>query len=375
LLIIGVDLRPTFAEIDLSAIAYNINEIQKRVHPAQIMAVVKADGYGHGALQVAHIAIENGASYLGVALVEEGIELRQQGIQEPILIFGGNNEGQLKNFFDYNLEITLYKEDTAIKLAEIAQELQKPIEAHIKIDTGMGRVGIPYNKAFSFIEFVNNLKGVSIKGLYTHFATSDEKDKQCANLQFDRFKKIISQVEEKSIHVPLKHAANSGAILDMPETYLNMVRPGIMMYGHYPSTETTESIFIKPAMTFKSTVSYLKNVPENTSVSYGRKYVTSQPTRLATLPVGYADGYNRLLTNLGIVTIRGKKFPVVGRVCMDLIVIDLGGDQTIKEGDEVFLFGRVEDNAFTVKEICNILGTIPYEVTCWISKRVPRKYK
>jgi alanine racemase len=368
-------LRPTFAEIDLSAIAYNINKIQKRVHPAQIMAVVKADGYGHGALQVAHIAIENGASYLGVALVEEGIELRQQGIQEPILIFGGNNEGQLKNFFDYNLEITLYQEDTANKLAEIAHELQKPIETHIKIDTGMGRVGIPYKKALSFIEFVNNLKGVSIKGLYTHFATSDEEDKQYANLQFDRFKKIISQVEKKSINVPLKHAANSGAILDMPETYLDMVRPGVMMYGHYPSDETTESVVIKPAMTFKSTVNYIKNVPENSSVSYGRKYVTSQPTRLATLPVGYADGYNRLLTNLGIVTIRGKKFPVVGRVCMDLIVIDLGGDQTIQEGDEVFLFGSVEDNAFTVKEICNILNTIPYEVTCWISKRVPRKYK
>jgi len=367
-------LRPTFAEIDLSAIAYNVAEIKKQVHPAQVMAVVKADGYGHGAVQVARVAIENGASYLGVALVEEGIELRQQGIREPILIFGGSFEEQLKNYFDYNLEITIYKEDTANKLAEIANELQKPIEAHIKIDTGMGRVGIRYNKAVSFVEFVNKLDGVSLKGIYTHFATSDEKDKQFANLQFDRFKKIISQVEKKSIHVPLIHAANSGAILDLPETYLDMVRPGVMMYGHYPSGDTTESIAIKPAMTFKSKVSYIKDVNEYTSVSYGRKFVTSRSTRLATLPVGYADGYNRLLTNRGIVLIRGKKFPVVGRVCMDLIVVDLGENQTIQEGDEVILFGRVEDNAFTVQEICNQLNTIPYEVTCWISKRVPRKY-
>ncbi|MBC8180609.1 alanine racemase [candidate division KSB1 bacterium] len=367
-------MRPTFAEIDLSAIAFNIKGIKKRVHPAQVMAVVKADGYGHGAIQVARVAIENGASYLGVALVEEGIQLRQQGIQEPILVFGGAFEEQLKSFFDYNLEITVYKEDTANKLAEIAHELQKPIDVHIKVDTGMGRVGIPYEKSVSFIEFVNNLEGVSLKGLYTHFATSDEKDKQYANLQLDRFMIIISQLEKKSIHVPLKHAANSGAILDLPETYLDMVRPGVMMYGFYPSVETTESVAIKAAMTFKSRVSYIKQVPDNTSVSYGRKFITSRPTRLATLPVGYADGYNRLLSNKGIVTIRGNKFPVIGRVCMDLIVVDLGDDKTIQEGDEVILFGREEDNAFTVKEICNMLNTIPYEVTCWVSKRVPRKY-
>ncbi len=369
------ELRPTFVEIDLSAIAFNIKEIKKWVYPAQVMAVVKADGYGHGALQVARVALKSGASYLGVALVEEGIYLRQQGIKEPILVFSGAFEEQLKSFFDFSLEITVYKEITAIKLSEIAHELNKTIDVHIKVDTGMGRIGIAHDKAVPFIEFVNKFDGVSLKGLYTHFATSDEKDKKYTNLQFNRFNKIISQLKKKSIHVPLKHAANSGAIIDLPETHLDMVRPGIMMYGHYPSDETWESVAIKPAMTFKSKVSYIKDVPKNTCISYGRKFITKEATRLATIPVGYADGYNRLLSSKGIVTIRGNKFPVVGRVCMDLIVVDLGEDRTIQEGDEVILFGREEDNAFTVKEMCNKLNTIPYEVTCWVSKRVPRKYK
>ena len=368
-------MRPTFAEIDLSAIAFNIRGIKNRVYPARIMAVVKADGYGHGAVQIAKTALENGASYLGVALIEEAIELRQQGIREPILIFGGAFDEQLKEFFDYNLEITIYKKDTAIKLAKIAQQLDRPIKAHIKIDTGMGRVGVPFERAVAFVEFVHKLDGVLLNGLYTHFATSDEKNKQYANFQFDRFKKIISQLEKMGVKVPLKHAANSGAILDMPETHLDMVRPGVMMYGYYPSNETTESVVIKPAMTLKSKICYIKQVPANTSVSYGRKFITEKPTRIATLPVGYADGYNRLLTNRGIVTIRGKKFPVVGRVCMDLILVDLGDNKTIQEGDEAILFGREEDNAFTVNEICSMLGTIPYEITCWISKRVPRRYK
>ena len=367
-------MRPTFAEIDLSAIAFNIKEIKKFVFPAQVMAVVKADGYGHGSVQVAKTALENGATYLGVALVEEGIQLRQMGIQSPILVFGGAFYEQLQEFVNFNLEITVYKKDIAEKLSRIALEQQHPINVHIKIDTGMGRVGVPFDDALPFIEFVNNLDGIFLKGLYTHFATSDEKDKQYANLQFKRFQSLINQLDKEGIHIPLKHAANSGAILDMPETYLDMVRPGIMMYGYYPSNETKESVAIKPAMTFKSKISYIKDVTKNTALSYGRKFITDKPTRIATLPVGYADGYNRLLTNKGMVKIRGKKFPVVGRVCMDLILIDLGNNKNIQIGDEVILFGKQEDNAFTVNEICELVDTIPYEVTCWISKRVPRKY-
>lgn len=368
-------MRPTYAEIDLSAIAFNIRAIKKQVHPAQIMAVVKADAYGHGVIPVSKTSLENGAKYLGVALVEEGIELRNQGFLEPILVFGGAFDYQLEDFLKYNIDATIYTNEIARALSELAQQSNQHATVHIKVDTGMGRVGVPWEHALGFIKFVHQLKGIRLKGLYTHFATSDERDKTFTNLQFGRFKQIIQELEKINIDIPLKHAANSGAILDMPETYLNMVRPGVMMYGYYPSNETSERIAIKPAMTFKSHVSYVKEVPENFSVSYGRKFVTPKPTRIATVPVGYADGYNRLLTNKAKVTIQGKKFPVVGRVCMDLILIDIGKDQSIQIGDEVILFGRSEQNAFTVNEICQLIDTIPYEVTCWISKRVPRKYK
>jgi len=367
-------LRPTFAEIDLAAIAYNIQAIKKRVHPAQIMAVVKADAYGHGVVPVSKIALESGATYLGVALVEEGIELRNHGFLEPILVFSGAYEDQLSDFFKYDLEVTVYTKEIADSLSELARCFQKPIRVHVKVDTGMGRIGVAWENATNFIEYLASLDGIQLQGLYTHFATADERVKTYADRQFDRFKKVLEILTQKDIHIPFKHAANSGAILDMPETFLDMVRPGVMMYGNYPSNETTESVPIKPAMTLKSRVIYIKQVPENFSVSYGRKFVTSKPTRIATIPLGYADGYNRLLTNKAEVTIRGKKYPLVGRVCMDLVMVDIGMEDNIQIGDEVILFGRQEENAFTVNEICQLLDTIPYEVTCWVSKRVPRIY-
>lgn len=367
-------MRPTFAEIDLSAIAHNVNAVKKRVHPAQVMAVVKADAYGHGVIPVARTAIANGASYLGVALIEEGIELRNNGFEQPILIFGGTIESQLKDFMTFNVEATVYTRAIALAFSSLSKQYQTPVTIHVKVDTGMGRVGVPWQDAVDFIEYVTSLEGIELKGLYTHFATSDERDKSFANLQFERFQRVIAQLEAKNIHIPLKHAANSGAILDLPETYLDLVRPGVMMYGYYPSDETTESIKLKPAMTFKSSVSYVKHVPAGTSVSYGRKFIAKQPTKIVTIPVGYADGYNRRLTNKGRVTIRGKQYPVVGRVCMDLILADIGDNDSIEVGDEVILFGRPEKNAFTVYDICTLIDTIPYEVTCWVSRRVPRVY-
>ncbi len=367
-------MRPTFAEIDLSAIAHNVAAVKKRVHPAQVMAVVKADAYGHGVIPVARTAIANGASYLGVALIEEGIELRNSGFEQPILIFGGTIESQLKDFMTFNVEATVYTKNIALAFSRLSKKYQTPVTIHVKVDTGMGRVGVPWQEAVDFIEFVTSLEKIELKGLYTHFATSDERDKSFANLQFERFQQVIAQLDAKNIHIPLKHAANSGAILDMPETYLNLVRPGVMMYGYYPSDETTESIELEPAMTFKSTAIHVKHVPAGTSVSYGRKFIAKQPTKIVTIPVGYADGYNRLLTNKGRVTIRGKQYPVVGRVCMDLILADIGDNDSIEVGDEVILFGRPEENAFTVYDICTLIDTIPYEVTCWVSKRVPRVY-
>lgn len=370
----GGSVRPTCAEIDLTAIAQNIRAIKTRVHPARVMAVVKADGYGHGAIPVARTAIENGASYLGVALVEEGIALRRQGFLEPILVFGGIFEEHLLDVLNYKLEATIYTESLAQALSKLAVKYQQTACIHVKVDTGMGRVGIEWQNAVDFIKRITPFAGIELHGLYTHFATSDERDKTYARVQFARFKQIVQQLENERIHIPLKHAANSGAILDLPETYLDMVRPGVMMYGYYPSPETTESIPITPAMTLKSRVIHIKDVSENTSISYGRKYVTSQPTKIATIPLGYADGYNRLLSNRGQVTIRGKKYPQVGRVCMDLVLVDIGLNDEIQIGDEVILFGKPAANAMTVNDICKLIDTIPYEVTCWISGRVPRVY-
>lgn len=367
-------MRPTFAEIDLSAIAHNIRAIKQRVHPAQVMAVVKADGYGHGAMPVARTALANGATYLGVALLEEAIELRQQSIVEPILVFGGAFKDQLPDFFENNLEVTVYTADVAVALSQLARKFQQAIPIHVKVDTGMGRVGIAWHQALAFISELQALPGIVVKGLYTHFATSDERNKDFARLQLARFRQVIQQLEENRIQIPLKHAANSGAILDLPETYLDMVRPGVMMYGYYPSPETSASIPIRPAMTLKSRVLFIKEVPANTSISYGRRYITQSPTRIATIPLGYADGYNRLLTNQAWVTIRGQRWPVVGRVCMDLIMADIGQNSPVQVGDEVIVFGRSEDNAFAVTDICQKIGTIPYEVTCWVSRRVPRVY-
>lgn len=370
----GGVLRPTVAEVDLSAIANNIIAIKERVAPAQVMAVVKADAYGHGAVPVARVALASGASYLGVALVEEGIELRNHGFLEPILVFSGAFDHQLEEFFQYDLEVTVYTKAIVDALAQLSVNFQKPIRVHVKIDTGMGRVGVSWDKAIEFIGYVRQLPGIILQGIYTHFATADEADKGFANLQFQRFQRILTALREQNIHIPLKHAANSGAILDLPETYLDMVRPGIMMYGYYPSDTTTESVAIRPAMTLKSRVSFIKSVPQNFSVSYGRQYITVRPTRIASIPIGYADGYNRLLSNRAVVTIRGRKFPLVGRVCMDMVMADVGLEHPVEIGDEVILFGRPEDNAMTVKEICQILKTIPYEVTCWVSRRVPRVY-
>jgi alanine racemase len=367
-------LRPTRIEIDLSAIGHNVRQISKKVSPAEVMAVVKADAYGHGVQAVAQTAIDAGASYLAVALIEEAMELREYGISHPILVFGGELQSQIKQIIEQDVEITVFSRDFARELSRIALKNNVKCIVHVKVDTGMGRVGIPWRDAVAFIRDIISLEGIEIKGIYTHFSTSDERDKEYANQQLNRFDDIIRQLDDLNVNIPLKHAANSGAILDMPDAYFDMVRPGVMMYGYYPSPETTESVALKQAMCFKSKVSFVKDVPGGTAVSYGRKYVTGESTRIATIPVGYADGYNRLLSNRGKVIINGHLFPVAGRVCMDQILIDVGTRYTVEVGDDVILFGGDGEKEFSVYDICELVNTIPYEVCCWISKRVPRVY-
>ena len=368
-------MRPTVASIDLDAITFNLQQVKKRVHPAKVMAVVKANAYGHGAVPVARCALQEGADFLAVALLEEGIELRHAGISAPILVFGGFFPEQIPDFLRYDLQFTLYSENHLRALREAAGEKKQKPHVHIKVDTGMGRVGLQPEQAFDFIGRVWNSREIDLVGLYTHFATSDERDKTQANLQLQRFRELIRQLERHSINIPLKHAANSGAILDMPDAYFDMVRPGIMMYGYYPSTETSESTPLKPAMTLRSNVLFVKEVKAGVSVSYGRKYIAKRDTKIATIPVGYADRYNRLLTNKGFVSTRGVNYPVAGRVCMDQALADVGLNSPVVARDDVVLFGPGYGEEVGVPFLCEKLNTIPYEVCCWVSPRVPRVYR
>ncbi|MFQ5752669.1 MAG: alanine racemase [bacterium] len=367
--------RPTFAEIDLRAIAYNIKEIQKKVAPAQVMAVVKADAYGHGLNAVAEAAIANEVKYLGVALLEEGIKLRKYKFNIPILVFGGFFENQIDDFLHYDLELTLFDLSRARVLAKNAQAFGKSAKVHVKVDTGMGRIGVHWQNAVEFVQQVAEFTYIEIEGIYTHFASSDEKDKTYAKTQLRRFQEVFAQLEQRKINIPIKHAANSAAVLDLPESYLSMVRIGVSMYGYYPSLETTESVSLKPAMSIKSRVIAVKEVEAGTYISYNRTYQTKNKTTMATVPIGYGDGYNRLLSNQGEVLIRGQRFPVVGRVCMDQTMVDVGLESQVEVGDEVVLLGCQGKEEITIYEICEKLNTIPYEVTCWVSGRMPRHYK
>lgn len=346
----------------------------ERVKPAGVMAVVKADAYGHGALPVTRRLVREGAAYLGVANPEEGIELRKAGIETPILVFGSPFKANLDVYYKYNLSITLCTWEQAEAIHLMNKKMGELIPCHVKVDTGMGRIGFAFDMAADSIRRMIRELNIEPEGIYTHFATSDMKDKAYADLQLQRFKAILKVLEKEDIRIPIRHAANSGAILDMTDAVFDMVRPGVMLYGYYPSTETTESLPLKPAMTFKAIVSFVKKVEAGTGVSYGRTHVCSENTVIATLPVGYADGYNRLLSGKGIVRINGKPYPVIGRVCMDMIMVDVGKNSDVAIGDEAVLFGPDEEDVVSVEAICRTLDTIPYEVTCWVSKRVPRAY-
>ncbi len=369
------DMRPTFAEIDLSAINSNLKNIRKRIGRLPlIMAVVKANAYGHGVIPVAQSIIRNRtAQYFGVAIVEEGVELRAAKIHFPIHVFTAPLQNQLGLYVENDLEATLCNMAVARSLNTIAKKKGKTASVHIKVDTGMGRIGIPEKDAVQFIESVHAMSNISVKGIWTHFATSDEEDLSFSNGQLQRFRSIVTQLELKGIHIPLVHCANSGAIMQMPDSYFDMVRPGIMMYGYTPSTETRKTVELREALSVKGKIGFIKTVEKGTSISYSRRYFAKKRTTIASVTVGYADGYFRTLTNKAAVLINGKRFPVAGTVCMDQIMIDVG-NEPVKVGDEVVLIGKSGKKKITAWDISRAIGTIPYEVTCAVSQRVPRKY-
>jgi alanine racemase len=365
--------RPTWAAIDLNAIRSNLKQVVQLVgKKVRIMAVVKGDAYGHGMLEVAEAVLSAGASCLGVAIVEEGILLRRHGVVAPILVFAPPFDFQLDEYLKYDLEITLCSLATAETLSSRANSAGKPAVVHLKVDTGMGRIGVAMDEAAEFAFQVSNLPGIKIKGIYTHFATSDEEDHRFAQAQLCRFLQVLSLVKKRGISHLIAHCANSGAILNLPGSYLDMVRVGILMYGYFPSASNASNMTLRPAMALKSKVGFLKQIPGGTSVSYGRRYFSRRETTIVSVPIGYADGLNRQLTNKAQVLINGKRFPAIGTICMDQVMIDVGNSREVRVGDEVVFIGTSGTEQITAWDVARKCGTIPYEVLCAVSSRVPR---
>ncbi|OAT81077.1 alanine racemase [Desulfotomaculum copahuensis] len=367
--------RPVWAEVDLNAVAHNVKQIKRLLKPGtQMMAVVKADAYGHGASSVAQTALLSGADRLAVAILSEALALRESGITAPILILGYTPPEQSCLLVANEITQTVFTVEMARAISRAAQKAGKTAKVHLKIDTGMSRIGVTPEEAPGFAAAVADLPGLEVEGAFTHMAVADEADKTYTRWQFGRFMQAVQGIAARGINIPLKHVANSPTTLDLPEMHLDMVRPGIIIYGLWPSLEVKHEIDLKPAMQLKARVAYVKEVPAGTSVSYGRTFTTSAPSIIATLPIGYADGWSRLLSSKAEVLIHGRRVPLIGRVCMDQCMIDVTGVPDVRAGDEAVLFGCQDGQCLPVEEVAAKMGTINYEMVCLISKRVPRRY-
>lgn len=364
-----------YAEIDLSAIRHNIEVVRARVGAGvKIMPAVKANAYGHGVLQVSKACIAAGADVLCVASIDEGIELREAGFDVPVLILGCSTPAAADDIVEYNIASTVCDIAFAHALSNAATKQNKRIPIHIKIDTGMGRIGVSVDEAIDFIREASTLPGADIGGIFTHFPSSDEADPAFTTSQIQVFKKLVLGLQRQGHHIRLAHASNSGGILAYPDADFDAVRPGIMIYGMYPSEDVAKSIPIKEALTLKTRIVFLKESDTGTTVSYGRTYTLKRRSKVATLPIGYADGYNRLLSSRGEAAVRGCRVPVIGRVCMDQIMIDVTDVPGVELGDEVVLYGGGYDY-LSISKIAEKIGTISYEVLCAIGSRVERVYK
>jgi len=362
-------MRPTYLKVNLSQLKRNLEAIRAHVAPAKVLAVLKANAYGHGVDGVAPF-IALFADYIGVAIVEEGIHLRELRVDKPILVMGGSSIEQVPLFLDYGLTLTASSPELLAAAEQIAESKRKRLKVHLKIDTGMERVGVRDTEAEPFLEQSLKCKHIEIEGIYTHFANSESADLTHARLQIERFMNVLHFYEKHSLPTPpIRHMANSGGILQLPESHLDMVRPGIMFYGIYPGAETQRSVEIHPAATWVSHVAYSKITPPGRSVSYGSLWQAEVPTRIVTIPVGYADGYFRRMTNQAQVIVRGKKYPQVGRICMDQFMVNMGDDEA-SVGDEAILLGE----GIMAEDLAAWAGTNEYEVMTNISARVPRVF-
>ena len=362
-------MRPSYLEVNLSQLKNNLKAIRAQVAPAKVMLMVKANAYGHGVDGVAPF-IEPYVDYIGVALVEEGIHLRELGIRKPVLVAGATLTAQVPLFAEYDLTLT----GSSIELLDIAEDVSRatgsPIKTHLKIDTGMERVGVREYEAESFIINVSAYRHLFIEGIYTHLANSELADRTYSNMQVERFREVLGLYEKHSLPVPpLRHVCNSGGILNLPDTYFDMVRPGVLFYGVYPGEEVDRIVEVKPALTWRSRVAYAKRTQPGRPISYGSLWQPEVETGIVTIPCGYADGYFRRMTNQAQVLIGQKKYPQVGRICMDQFMVNVGDDE-IKVGDEVILLGE----GIAAEDLAQWTGTNEYEVMTNISERIPRVY-
>ena len=360
--------KKTVAEIDLKAISHNLGVVRKKTGGKNVVAVVKADAYGHGAVSVAKHLIQKGVSTLGVAFTSEAIILREAGITCPILVFFDRNN--IVDIFDYNLTPVVFDLNTAKELSRASYKRNTLIPIHIKVDTGMGRVGFTLNKACKEIVKIAGMKNIEIEGLMSHFSEADLLNKDFANQQVTSFQELVKDLKKRRVQFKHLHISNSAAVLTMPDAHCNMVRPGIMLYGYaLPGVKG-----LKPVLSLKSKIILLKRVSKGTPISYGRTFITTRSSIIATLPIGYADGYSRNLSNNGEVLINGQRAPVAGRVCMDTIMVDVTDIPGVSYESEVVLIGRQGHEKITADDIADKIGTIPYEVLTSIGQRVSRIY-
>ncbi len=373
-----------WAEIDLDAISHNLEEVKRLIGPAtRIMAVVKANAYGHGAYEVANVAISNGATYLAVARLEEALYLRERGIDVPILVFGYVPPSLVEFAVKERVVLTIYSLSQAKRYVESLKKVEKRRErlrCHLKVDTGMGRLGVvlceDFDRGIEEIESLWGLEGIEWEGIYTHFATADSLDLSDARKQLEIFMRALEILGRRGICFKIRHAANSAAIIQLPQAHLDMVRPGIMLYGIYPSREVESlgRVRLCPAMSLKARVAHVKEVGKGFKISYGSTYITPSPRTIATIPVGYADGYPRILSSRGKVLIRGYCVPIVGRVCMDQFMVDVSTVPQVRMGDEVLLFGRDSWGVLSAEDVAQWADTIGYEIVSSLTSRVRRVY-
>ncbi|MGA2079711.1 MAG: alanine racemase [Holophaga sp.] len=369
-------LRDAWAEVNLDHLAHNIREVRRVVRPGcRVAAVIKADGYGHGAVAIAGTMLANGADLLAVAVLPEALQLRRAYPEAEIMLLGATPAALAGTVVANRVVPTVFTRDCALALSEAARSTGRKARIHLKLETGMGRIGMPATpETVDRILDIAALPGIEVEGAFTHFAKADEPDKTVTQVQFEGFMAVMDRLEAKGLRIPLRHVSNSGAIIDLRACDLDMVRPGLMLYGLYPSGSVShEAVRLKEAMALKARVSHVKELPPGCGISYGHIYHTRGTERIATLPVGYADGYSRLLSGKAHVLVRGRRVPVVGRICMDQCMVNVTGLE-VEPGEVVTLFGGEEDGKVWIDDVADWMGTITHEVVCGIDKRVPRVY-